>query len=244
MVYQFSMNAQAAGLADASEAPKFQQIARYLTREIAVGRIADGERLPPERELAKRLNTSVGTLRKALGQLAAEGRLERVQGSGNYVRFDAERDPAYSFFRLELARGRGPGRPSAHTVSVKRLKKDRALGCFGSSSEGTRIRRLRCLDDVQVAVEEIWLDGAAGELDATALSDALYRDYQDQLGLQITRATDAVSVRPLPEWSPMEFSSGAAGYVERTAWSAAGESVEFSRTWFDPERAVYVQRLR
>ncbi|MEM6987290.1 MAG: GntR family transcriptional regulator [Pseudomonadota bacterium] len=233
----------ASDLSASVELPKFQQLARMLTREIASGRLVDGERLPPERELARSLGTSVGTLRKALGVLAAEGRIERVQGSGNYVRFNAERDAIYSLFRLERLGKRGPGQPRARILSAERVAKDDDLPPFGRSEQGTRIRRLRWLDDVEVAVEEIWLDGAAGALDAASLTDALYRDYNDQLGLHIVRATDAVSVQSLPSWSPVQFGRDVVGYIERTAWSAQGESVEFSRTWFDPDQAVYVQRL-
>jgi GntR family transcriptional regulator len=38
-------------------------------REIIAGRLSDGERLLPERQLAKSLNISVGTLRKSLKDL-------------------------------------------------------------------------------------------------------------------------------------------------------------------------------
>ncbi|MEM9605634.1 MAG: UTRA domain-containing protein, partial [Pseudomonadota bacterium] len=160
------------------------------------------------------------------------------------LRFSAERDAVYSLFRLERAGGRRPGQPRARILDVRWARKSDELQPFGNASHGTRIRRLRWLDDVQIAVEEIWLDGAAGRLDAARLTDALYQDYLGQLGLQITRATDAVSVAPLPAWAPVRFDATCVGYIERTAWSAGGDSVEFSRTWFDPNQAVYVQRLR
>ncbi len=243
MVYQFIVTASEKIDTDGSELPKFQQIARMLTREIAEGRFVDGERLPPERAMAQQLGTSIGTLRKALGLLASEGRLQRVQGSGNYVRFDAERDAMYSLFRLERRHAQRPGLPTAAIVSVSYRKKSAAVRLGGANENGTRIRRLRWLDDTLIAVEEIWLDGAAGRLDAVRLTDALYRDYQEQLGLHITRATDSVSVSALPGWSPVEFDGDHAGYIERTAWSSDGDAVEFSRTWFDPNEAVYVQRL-
>ena len=44
-----------------------------------------GDRLPPERELARRYKRSVTTVRGALGFLAAEGFVERKIGSGTYV---------------------------------------------------------------------------------------------------------------------------------------------------------------
>ncbi|MEO0693767.1 MAG: GntR family transcriptional regulator, partial [Pseudomonadota bacterium] len=64
--------------------PIYVQIAELLTRDIVAGRLIDGERLPPERDMAAELGVSVGTLRKALAVMSNKGLVERVQGSGNY----------------------------------------------------------------------------------------------------------------------------------------------------------------
>ena len=53
--------------------PKYVQISELLIRDIAAGRLMDGERLAPEREMAESLATSVGTLRKALAILEEKG---------------------------------------------------------------------------------------------------------------------------------------------------------------------------
>lgn len=47
---------------------------------------APGDRLPPERELARRWGVSRNEVRKALGRLELEGRLVRKVGSGTYLR--------------------------------------------------------------------------------------------------------------------------------------------------------------
>ncbi|MEL6700823.1 MAG: GntR family transcriptional regulator, partial [Pseudomonadota bacterium] len=70
---------------DRGTLPKHLQIGEMLVREIASGRLADGARLPSERQMASELNVAVGTLRRALDDLTERGLLERVQGSGNYV---------------------------------------------------------------------------------------------------------------------------------------------------------------
>ncbi|MGJ8611216.1 MAG: GntR family transcriptional regulator, partial [Octadecabacter sp.] len=87
--------------------PIYVQIAEMLIRDIAAGRLADGARLPPEREMADGLDIAVGTLRKALGVLVEKGLLERVQGSGNYVRARADVSSVYSFLRIERVGGGG-----------------------------------------------------------------------------------------------------------------------------------------
>ena len=56
-------------MSEATSLPIYIQISEMLMREIIAGRLLDGERLLPERTLAKSLNISVGTLRKALKAL-------------------------------------------------------------------------------------------------------------------------------------------------------------------------------
>ncbi len=88
-----------------------------LIREIAAGRLLDGERLPPEREMAAEMGISVGTLRKALADLTGKGLLERRQGSGNYVKQGTGGESVYAFFRLELVEG--GGLPTAELIAVE-----------------------------------------------------------------------------------------------------------------------------
>lgn len=225
--------------------PIYVQIAELLIRDIAAGRLIDGERLPPERDMAAQLNVSVGTLRKSLAELEKKGMLERIQGSGNYVRETGTQNSVYAMFRLELPEG--GGLPRADILSVDHLDKPSDLPDFGTSRHGSRVRRMRYLNDTIIAVEEIWLDESAGLIDRRLLSDSLYRYYQQQLGFWITRAEDRVSVGQLPDWTPANFTRPAGetvGYIERFSWSERPEPVEFSKTWFDPGRATYVQRLK
>ncbi|WP_299664173.1 GntR family transcriptional regulator [uncultured Ruegeria sp.] len=225
--------------------PIYVQISELLIRDIAAGRLIDGERLPPERDMAINLKVSVGTLRKSLAELEKKGMLERIQGSGNYIRETGTQNSVYAMFRLELPEG--GGLPRADVLSVEHLEKPSDLPEFGQSKYASRVRRMRYLNDTIIAVEEIWLDESAGTIDQSLLSDSLYRYYQQQLGFWITRAEDRVSVGTLPDWTPDGFTKPAgqaAGFIERFSWSENAEPVEFSKTWFDPDRATYVQRLK
>ena len=233
-------------LPDPATAPPLHvQIGRLLLREIMAGRYPEGQRLPPERELAASMGVAVGTLRKALAALADQGVLERVQGSGNYVRSGAELSGIYSFFRLELPEGGGV--PSARVLSVATTALPAGLPGFGKLAQTQRIRRLRFLDQIPVALEEIWLDAAwSGTLSADDLPEALYRHYRERFGLRIVAAEDRVGVAPAPDWAVPPFHPAPGvpcGHVLRAARGQDGAVAEVSRTWFDPERAVYVQRL-
>lgn len=226
--------------------PVYLQISEMLIRDIGSGRLRDGERLPPERDMAASLSISVGTLRKALGELEKQSLLERVHGSGNYVRASGNPSGVYAFFRLELEEG--GGLPTADVLDIERLPKPDDLPSFGVSPDGHRIRRLRSLGGKPAAVEEIWLDSSYVErLNRDAISESLYLYYRQALNLWITRVEDRVGVGRVPDWAPEAFGQpvGApAGLVERLSFAKDGTAAEYSRNWFDADKARYVTRMK
>lgn len=64
----------------------YSQILNEIRERILSGDLAAGMRLPTEAEIAQQHQTSRGTVRQALSILVTEGLLERVQGSGTFVR--------------------------------------------------------------------------------------------------------------------------------------------------------------
>jgi len=226
--------------------PLYLQISELLIRDIAAGRLIEGEKLPPEREMAQGLGIAVGTLRAALKELVARGMLTRVQGSGNYIRAKSDPESVYAMFRLELSSG--GGLPTARVLSVDLMSKDAALPEFGRAENGHRIRRLRYLSGQLAAVEEIWLDGSyAADVRVADLSESLYLYYRSQLGLWIARAEDRVGMGPLPGWAPAVFPYAHGRdlpMITRVSWSQDGVRAEVSRTWYDPKIAQYVARLK
>ncbi len=232
--------------ADSAQLPLYLQTAEMLIREVTSGRLIDGEKLAPEREMAADLGIAVGTLRKALVDLEEKGFLERRHGSGNYIRHKVDAAGVYAFFRLELTQG--GGLPTAETLSADRLEKPADLPPFGTSPDAHRFRRLRLLSGKPVAMEEIWLDGRwAAKIGREDVSDSLYYYYQRSLGLMIARVEDRVGLAPLPDWAVAEVgcdTDAPVGFVERWSQSTAGDTVEYSRTWYNPQRARYVARFR
>ena len=63
---------------------------RSLLRSIHNGHMVPGARLPNERDLAKRLNTSRTAVRSALAMMEREGLIYRRVGSGTFLADDAE----------------------------------------------------------------------------------------------------------------------------------------------------------
>ncbi len=232
-------------MAHMDPSPLYQRIAQSLMQDISAGRLLDGQKLPPEREMAKELSASVGTLRKALAELETKGFIERIQGSGNYIKLPKSHEDFYTHFRLETPVGRGV--PGAELCGLDWIERPRGILPNSAATMITRIRRIRFLDKAPVALEEIWLDGSFGEIDRDVIQPALYATYRQQFGIFIGAIEDRVGVSHIPRWRPANFplfSGATCGYVERQTWAETSDPIEFSRTWFDPERAQYVQRMK
>jgi GntR family transcriptional regulator len=226
--------------------PAYVQISEAIARRINAGQFLAGERLPTERNMATEFGVAVGTLRKALHQLQSQGLIQRRHGSGNYINSGTQGTNLYSFFRLESLSG--AGLPTAQLLAVDRLKKPGNVPYFGPHQKAFRFRRLRFLDHIPAALEEIWLDGSVAlSISRHEVSESLYHTYKTRFGFWIVRAEDHLSFAPTPDWGVDQFGlhpGDTAGYVERIAWSNSGKPLEFSRNWYDPKVARYVARIK
>ncbi|WP_330451032.1 UTRA domain-containing protein [Paracoccus marcusii] len=78
------------------------------------------------------------------------------------------------------------------------------------------------------------------------VQDSLYLTYKRALKLWITRAEDRVGLGIVPDWAPPDFTprpGSTTAFIQRLSWAQTQDAVEFSRTWYDTDRALYVQRL-
>ncbi|MEO8850932.1 MAG: winged helix-turn-helix domain-containing protein, partial [Allobranchiibius sp.] len=68
----------------------FEAVVGQLATAVRLGVFADGEQLPPERELSERLGVSRMTLRDAIAALREAGLVQttRGRGGGTFVTYD------------------------------------------------------------------------------------------------------------------------------------------------------------
>ena len=72
-------------IANSSPEPIYQQIVRQLKNLILTGILTEGESLPSIRSLAKELQISVITTKRAYEELERAGYIETVAGKGSFV---------------------------------------------------------------------------------------------------------------------------------------------------------------
>jgi DNA-binding transcriptional MocR family regulator len=98
--------------AGAAPPPRYEQIAADLVQNILNGQIAAGEKLPPQRVLAKRLGVTTGTVSRAYEALVQRGLASARIGDGTYVR---NMNPA---LRDQASRDAPPPVDLAYNVAV------------------------------------------------------------------------------------------------------------------------------
>lgn len=117
---------------EAAGMPLYRAAKRELLRAIETGALTPGAALPAEAELAGALGVSVGTLRHAVDELAAEHILVRRQGRGTFVATHSEDRFLFQFFHVERADGLREA-PQVQLVGFERGRlPDDAAAALGS----------------------------------------------------------------------------------------------------------------
>lgn len=72
-------------ISNSSQQPIYEQILRQIQRMIITGKLKEGQALPSIRNLARDLQVSVITTKRAYEELEREGMIETVAGKGSFV---------------------------------------------------------------------------------------------------------------------------------------------------------------
>ncbi len=228
--------------------PKYYIVKRHLLDVIEA--LEPGEALPTERDLAAELVTSRTTIRQAMLDLVAEGRLVRRQGSGSYVAEPKMSWPLHlsSFTSQAAANGLVA---STQLIAAERIRPDEdtagRLG-VGRGSSVFRIERLRLADDRPIALETSHLSAARfPRLTAYVRREqSLYRVLAAIYHVAPASAEQSISTAPA---SPsvaelLRTDTGAPMLVlGRHSFDAAGEPVEWVTSWYRGDRIMLVAQM-
>src|SRR5438876_398209 len=104
--------------------PAHAQIEGWLADAVAAGKLAPGDRLPPERDLAARLRVSRMTLRHALASLEQRGLVVRHVGRDAAALGIGAREP---LLLVERTASGASGRPLEHSRDLFRGDRTRVV---------------------------------------------------------------------------------------------------------------------
>jgi DNA-binding GntR family transcriptional regulator len=182
---------------DSEAATAVGEAYRKLSDSLHRRRFPPGSRLPGERELAVMVGVSRSTLRQALGQLAAEGQLDRSAQRGWFVPRQVVGEPPstlQSFSEMARSRGLEPGaRVLSQRVRPASFDEARRLR-IAPATKVAELRRLRTMDSVPVCVDTsvVVLTRVPRLADTDMTDRSLYQAIEELSDVRIARSSYTV----------------------------------------------------
>lgn len=227
--------------------PLHRQLRDLMMARIKAGEWSPGTYLPPETRLAESYGVAVGTLRKALLDMAAEGVVQRRQGKGTVVATHDSDAVLFRFFNLRSADG-STLHPESRVLSRQRIAASaedaRALG-LAQGAGMIRMIRVRDVSGAPILYEHILLDAARfGTLETQpeSLPNTLYQLYQMEMGATVHRADEALSAQAAGGACATELGLRAGTpilHIRRIARDYSGAPIELRLSWVNTESLYY-----
>jgi GntR family transcriptional regulator len=227
--------------------PLHRQLRDLMIARIDSGEWSPGTYLPSETRLAEEYGVSVGTLRKALLDLAQEGIVARRQGKGTVVTTHNSDAVLFRFFNLRRPDG-STLHPESRVLARRRRRatpaEAEALG-LDSGASVIAIERVREADGVPIIHEVIALHGnrfAGLEHEPELLPNTLYQLYQLRFGATVHRAHERLTAEAVPAARAGELGLAAGDPVLRIARVAvdfSGKPLEYRVSWVNTRGLHY-----
>jgi GntR family transcriptional regulator len=228
--------------------PKYYMVKTELLARITG--LKPGTLIPTERALAQTYATSRTTVRLAISELVAEGKLGRIQGHGTFVA-----PPKVTHVRQltsfsDDARLQGL-KPGSTLVALDVTKASQEVAAHLGLAEGglvTRLERIRLIDGAPLAHEVAWLPGRLPRFKASlAKAGSLYAALRDTYGISIAEVEDTVETALAGPGDAriLGIEMGAPLLVvNRLARDGKGAPVEWTHSTFRGDRFRFVSRVK
>jgi GntR family transcriptional regulator len=237
---------------EAAGMPLFRVVKRSLLESIERGAFPPGRTLPSEAEIAGQMGVSIGTLRRAVDELAAEHILVRRQGRGTFVATHHTDRFLFQFFHVE----REDGLREAPEVELLSFERGRA------DEDAARALHIRAGDPAILVENRLRLQGRPVIHDRLALPAALFKGltekrfaerpgtiyqlYQSDFGITVVRAQERARARGADRAAARVLGL-AAGVpvmqVHRAALTFGDRPVEYRVSIIDTTHHDYVNLL-
>jgi GntR family transcriptional regulator len=228
--------------------PKYWALKQHLLDLLDA--LPPGSPIPTERSLATEFTVSRTTVRQALADLTAEGRLHRVQGKGTFAAEPklAQRLQLSSYTEDIRAQGR---EPSSKLLEIEELPSDPELAKLlgiRSGAKVLRMKRLRLADGEPMALEttHLPLSRFRGLRKHVTAGGSLYAALHDQYGVEMERAEETIETA-LAGPQEADLLGADVGMpmllLSRHSFGADGKPVEFVRSIYRGDRYKFVTTL-
>jgi GntR family transcriptional regulator len=237
---------------NAGPVPLYHQLKLVLQRDIEQGMYKPGGRLPSEPELIRQYGVSRITVRQALDELEAEGRVMRRHGKGTYVaepRIEQELVRLTDFVEDMQQAGQNPSsRMLAFVHEPAGPAIANALG-IASGTEVVRVDRLRLAEGRPIAYDTTWLPLRFGDLLAgmDLTQETIYHLLETRYTVPVLSGTFYITAAEAtaPQAGHLEVAPGSALLViQRISYTTGDIPVYIQERFYRPDRVQYRVMLR
>lgn len=229
----------------------YRQIARTLSEDIAAGRLASGDQLPPEAALEKRFGVSRITVRGAVRELLSAGLVEIRKGCGTFVtapKVTQELTSLTGFVEDMRVAGR---HASAEVVDQLTIPADRIVAERLGQDIGThvvRIRRVRLADRQPVSFDETYLSLEIGQqiVSHDLSREPIFTLLEEKYDIPLIEAKYAMEAVAAPDdvAHALGIDPGSPTFlIERTSYTTAGQPIDFEKLYYRGDAIRFVTRL-
>lgn len=232
-----------------SPVPLYHQVAAILEGCIRDGTLAPGDRLENEIEVARRLNLSRPTVRRAIQDVVDKGLLVRRRGIGtqvvrSFVTRPVELTSLYD--DLDRAHVRQTTRVLEHGVTTSAPAEVTERLGVGDEDPVFHLRRLRCIDGAPMAILDNHLPAEFADITIPELeTGGLYRNLSSR-GVVLKVANQRIGARGATddEAHRLGLEPGAPLLtMARTAMDDSGRAVEVGRHCYRPDMYAFESTL-
>lgn len=218
--------------------PVYRRLRDHLAAEIAQHRWRPGNPIPTEMELAAKFEVAVSTIRRAVDILVLDGLVERVQGSGAFVRrptFETAFVRDSQCYGSAADRRALDGRILDRRVLAGPHDVTTALW-LDHKTDVIRLLRLRSLSNVPVLFEEIWLDAARFSPIVTMKETEprlMYPLYESLCGEVVARVEETITIGTAGETDTAHLGlakGSSVMIIDRMALGYDGRPIEWRRS--------------
>ena len=232
--------------------PLYAEVKRRVLQALMNGEWPQGAPIPAESTLAQRYGVSVGTVRKALGELVAERVLVRQPGRGTFAARHDRDSMLEAFFHIVDARGVKEF-PASELLSFEHAAADENVAHHLDLEAGAPIIAFANL--LRLQGEPVIFDRiAVPEELCRALDERLLRQrdmtifalYQARCGVTVTRLEEWIraAAAPAAVARHLRLEAGAPVLaIERVAQTYDGTPVEYRERYVSTARHAYLNVL-
>lgn len=230
--------------------PRYERIRIAIQNRLAQQPWDATQPIPTEQALAREYGVSIGTIRKAVERLVADGLLVKKQGSGTFLKRPDFSHSLLRFFRLRDSQGK-PVLPVGVVKRVARSDPDAAINASlrqAADAPLIHLQRVRLVENTVILSERIWLPESLfsplAALPPADFGNLLYPFYEKTCGQVVFSVEETLSVT-------CDCSDAYLGVqppepavcIQRVAYDMAGQPIEYRESYGLPRHFRYQVRI-